>query len=156
VVSPGTEPLRIRPARREERAALEALQRRASEHSGAYREQLRAHPDAIELPAEQIEAGHVLVAEDAAGIAGFAAALPAGDAAWELDGLFVEPAQWQGGIGRRLVAGAADLARAAGARRLDVTANPDALDFYLRVGFAAGDEVSTRFGPGRRMSLSLG
>src|SRR4051794_20374206 len=115
VVSQETPPVRVRPARLEEREALEALQRRASEHSGTYREQLRAHSDAIALPAGQIARGHVLVAEDEDGVAGFSAILPPDGATCELDGLFVEPDRWRRGIGRRLVDGAAGVGRAGGA-----------------------------------------
>jgi hypothetical protein len=44
--------LHIRPALPEERLDLENLQRRASLALETYREQLEAHPDAIDLPAE--------------------------------------------------------------------------------------------------------
>ena len=53
----------IRLARREEHKALEDLQRNASLVWEEYREMLLAHPDAIELPLEQIKAGRVFVAE---------------------------------------------------------------------------------------------
>jgi len=46
-------------------------------------------------------------------------------------------------------------ARAAGARRIDVVANPNALGFYRKVGFRAVGEVATRFGPGLAMTLEL-
>jgi hypothetical protein len=49
--------LAIRLAQASEREALERLQRRSSMHDPMYRAQLAAHPDAIELPAEQITAG---------------------------------------------------------------------------------------------------
>ena len=67
--------LHIRPALPGERLALEALQRRASLALDAYREQLEVNPDAIALPAEQIERGHVLVAELGGRVAGFAVIL---------------------------------------------------------------------------------
>ncbi|HEY7981721.1 MAG TPA: hypothetical protein VID19_09595 [Candidatus Eremiobacteraceae bacterium] len=47
----------VRRAIPDERAALEALQRRASLVWEDYREALLAHPDAIALPIEQIESG---------------------------------------------------------------------------------------------------
>ena len=49
--------LSVRSARLDERAALEDLQRRSSMHEPMYRKQLAAHPDAIELPAAQIQDG---------------------------------------------------------------------------------------------------
>lgn len=46
-----------------ERSALEDLQRRASLIWEEDREALLAHPDAIELPIEQITTGRTMVAE---------------------------------------------------------------------------------------------
>ena len=71
----------------------------------------------------------------------------------ELDGLFVEPARWRTGIGRRLIEDALATARAAGAVRIEVVANPQAVAFYEAVGFVAVGEAQTRFGPAPRMSL---
>jgi hypothetical protein len=58
-----TQAIRTRVARWDERQALEELQRRSSMDGPVYRAQLDAHPDAIELPASQIAAGLVRVAE---------------------------------------------------------------------------------------------
>ena len=74
----GLAELDIRLARPEERDALEELQRRASLALNEYREQLLAEPDAVELPAEQIESGEVIVAVLDGQIAGFAAVLGEG------------------------------------------------------------------------------
>src|SRR3954449_1801406 len=64
--------LTLRDALREERGALEELPPRASLHEPTYRQQLLAHPDAIELPVERIDAGFVRVAELKGATAGFA------------------------------------------------------------------------------------
>ena len=90
--------LTIRPARVEERDALEELQRRASLALGEYNEQLEADPDAVQLPQAQIERGEVMVAELRGRIAGFAAVIVDRFEA-EIDGLFVEPELWRKGIG---------------------------------------------------------
>ena len=145
-MSKRAEALRIRVARPEEREALEALQRRASTALPEYREQLEAHPDAIDLPLEQIARGEVLVAEVEGKVAGFAAVIGG-----ELDGLFVEPELWKQGIGTALVRAAAHEARRRGLS-LTVTANPGARDFYEKCGFALEGEAETRFGPALRMS----
>ena len=139
----------LRDALPRERAALEALQRRASLHNEGDREAMLAHPDAIELPAEHIE--HTRVVERAGALAGFSVLLPGDDGAWELDGLFVEPEAMRGGLGRALVDDAARIAREHGATSIAVVANPHALKFYGRVGFTGAEEVATRFGPGYRM-----
>jgi len=138
--------MRIRLARAEERQALEDLQRRASLANDTDREALLAHPDAIELPAEQIAREQVFVAEADGDVFGFVA-LVDGD----LDGLFVEPQLWGRGIGKALVETAVHEARRKGLS-VTVIANPAALGFYQKCGFAVEGEAQTRFGPAIRMS----
>src|SRR4051794_1393703 len=95
----------IRSARIEEAADLEALQRRASDVWAEYREQLAAHPEAIEVPIDAIHDGRVRVAVDASDRPlGFSVVLAPAAGACELDGLFVEPQRMGSGVGRRLVA----------------------------------------------------
>jgi GNAT superfamily N-acetyltransferase len=120
---------------------------------------LLAHPEAFDLPADQIAEGYVFVAERAWQVLGFAVVLPTAEtagAAAELDGLFVEPGHWRAGIGRQLVAEAARRARAAGCTALDVTASPDAEPFYRRCGFVRTGVVQTRFDLAPRLRLALG
>jgi GNAT superfamily N-acetyltransferase len=143
----------IRPAVATEREALEELQFRASVHSTRYAEVLRAHPDAIEIPSWQFEKGLVRVAQDGDVVVGFAVLLAPVDGACELDAIFVEPHRMGAGIGRLLIDDAVARARHWGALRIEVVANPDAVSFYERVGFAGNDAVPTRFGAGRRMRL---
>jgi len=138
--------MRIRRAVAEERESLEELQRRASLANEDDREALLANPDAIELPAEQIERGEVFVADSDGHIAGFAALVGG-----ELDGLFVEPALWGRGIGRLLVEAAVHEARRKGLSAT-VIANPAARTFYEKCGFVVESEAQTRFGPALRMS----
>ena len=145
------DPTIIRAARISERGALEELQRRSSMHQPMYRAQLAAHPDAIELPAAQIAAGFVRVAEENGMIAGFAVLLERTADACELDGLFVEPDLWGQGIGRALVDAAAHEARKRGLS-LTVIANPSARLFYESCGFTVEGEEQTRFGVALRMS----
>ena len=149
----------IRPAHPSERQALEALQRRASLANEGDREALLSNPDAISLPEEQIIAGHVFVCElkEDAGekIAGFAALLARPDRNFELDGLFVEPGLWRGGIGRMLVDYCAGVARGHGAASLHVIGNPHAERFYQRNGFVAAGTMDTRFGVGLLMQKAL-
>lgn len=143
--------MRIRLARAEERERLEDLQRRASMALGDYRDQLEAHPDAVELPARHIALGGVLVAEVEGAVAGFAVVLDEDDRA-ELDGLFVEPVRWRQGIGKALVDEAVHLARDRGLSLMTVVANPAARDFYEKCGFTVEGEAQTRFGAALRMS----
>jgi GNAT superfamily N-acetyltransferase len=95
------EAISIRNAVPSEKAALEALQLRASLANEGDREALLANPDAIELPLEQIVSGDVFVLELGGQVAGFAAVLPRSDGDTELDGLFAEPNIRRRGVGRR-------------------------------------------------------
>ena len=145
-MSERAEAVTLRLARPEEHEELEKLQRCASLELADYREQLLANPDAIHLPPAQIANGQVIVAEFHGEIAGFAALVGG-----ELDGLFVEPDLWGGGIGRALINAAAHEARRKGLA-LTVIANPAARGFYESCGFTVEGETPTRFGPGLRMS----
>ncbi len=138
----------IRKARQDERAILEKLQRRASLVHEAYREQLLANPEIIELPASHI-AG-VIVAEVDGTVAGFAVVLGEGETA-ELDGLFVEPDLMGRGIGRTLVERAIADARDTGAARMQVISGPESAPFYERCGFVVVGDVQTQFAPALRL-----
>jgi ribosomal protein S18 acetylase RimI-like enzyme len=114
-----------------------------------------AHPDAIELPAARIDERLVRVADHSGVPAGFHVLLCIVDGACESDGLFVEPELWRSGIGRLLVRDAVAIARRQRATFVDVTANPEAVAFYRRVGFSEGNRTATRFGPARRMHMPV-
>jgi GNAT superfamily N-acetyltransferase len=145
----------IRPARLDERKDLIALQRRASLMWDEDRAALLAHPDAIDLPTDQIVGGHVFVWVEAGEVMGFGVVLPREDGGAELDGLFVEPEGWGRGIGRGLVAHAVEKARGRGCDVLNVVSNKRALGFYRKCGFEALGEVATRFSTGVAMVKGL-
>jgi len=138
----------IRPADASERKSLEALQTRASLNNPGDQAVLLAHPDAIEIPEGQIEAGRVFVAVQSGSVVGFAVILPRDDGDTELDGLFVEPNRWGQGIGRRLVEHCSQVARSGGSTALRVLGNPHAEGFYIRCGFTRSGTAETRFGVG--------
>jgi GNAT superfamily N-acetyltransferase len=145
----------IRDAARAEAAVLEALQRRSSAIWEQYREQLAAHPDAIELPQRFIGNGWVRVAVGGDDVpVGFSVVIPGGGAIDELDGLFVEPRHLKRGIGRALIDDAVARTAARGGRRLEVTAGP-AQGFYERTGFTVIGSAQTRFGPAVRMGRDI-
>ena len=147
--------LRIRNATATEAPVLEALQRRSSDVWEAYREQLAANPDAIELPQAFIDKGWVRVATDVDETpVGFSVVVPANGPVHELDGLFVEPDQMSAGVGRALLEDAAARASDQGAEALEVTAGP-AQGFYERVGFKLIGVAQTRFGPAVSMRRDL-
>jgi len=145
----------IRAAKPADQKALESLQWRASLNNPGDREALLAHPDAIELPIEQIELGGVFVAESAAAIVGFAAILPRSDGDSELDALFVEPETWRQGVGRALVEHCCLAAKGSGARVLHVVGNPHAKGFYEQCRFKQIGRKQMRFGVGLLMERVL-
>jgi GNAT superfamily N-acetyltransferase len=116
---------------------------------------LLAHPEAIELPVEQINAGLVFVAESQGKTLGFAALLPRDNGDLELDGLFVEPQSWRRGVGKALVDHCAAWARASSATTLHVIGNHHAEGFYHRCGFETVGPYQTQFGPALRMEMRL-
>jgi GNAT superfamily N-acetyltransferase len=145
----------VRTATMDERLALENLQMRASLVWDEYREALLANPDSVELSPDFITGGRTLVAERGGQCVGFAIVLARADGDADLDGLFVEPAQWRQGIGTRLIAECEVLAAASGAQILHVVANPRALGFYRACGFVLQGETATRFGLGFAMRHRL-
>jgi GNAT superfamily N-acetyltransferase len=147
--------VRVRPAVASERAFLEALQRRASLNNPGDREAMLANPEAIQLPLQQIIDGCVFVAEQDDSIKGFSVILPREDGDSELDGLFVEPACWQQGIGRALVEHSASAARSGGAKSLHVLGNAHAEGFYTACGFETSGTERTRFGMALVMKRTL-
>jgi GNAT superfamily N-acetyltransferase len=148
---PGLQDLVIRRAAISERNELEDLQLRASLTNAGDRDALLAHPDAIELPPAQIEAGGVFVAEWQGTIVGFAAVEPRADGESELDALFVDPRMRRRAIARALVAHCAGVARIRGSGFLHVVGNPHAREFYAACGFGEIGTAETRFGPGLLM-----
>jgi N-acetylglutamate synthase-like GNAT family acetyltransferase len=145
----------IRLAVRSEKGALEALQFRASLTNDGDRESILAHPDAIEIPEEQIVSGRVFLAERAGKIAGFSAVEPRADGETELDALFVDPDIRRRGVGRQLVDYCAEIARMNGSKSLHVVGNPHAMEFYLECGFTQIGITETRFGPGILLRKNL-
>lgn len=145
----------MRPAVASEQKQLEALQWRASLNNPGDRDALLAHPDAIELPLEQIRDEGVFVAEVEGSVMGFAAILPRENGDFDLDALFVEPSAWRQGIGRALVEHCAAAARDAGAESLHVVGNPHAEGFYSACGFNKLGTTQMRFGVGLLMKKTL-
>jgi GNAT superfamily N-acetyltransferase len=119
------------------------------------REALLANPDAIAVPAQQIAAGRVFVAERGRAMLGFSAVLPRADGDTELDALFVDPNSWRQGIGRLLVEHCTEVARAQGSTALHVVGNPHAEGFYVACGFERIGTVETRFGIGLSLQRML-
>jgi GNAT superfamily N-acetyltransferase len=116
---------------------------------------LEAHPDAIVVPVELVDRGQVRVAVQSDTVVGFSSYVITDAATWEVEDLFVRPDLMGQGIGRRLVDEMIAAATLSGCTQLEVTANPQALGFYEKLGFVAVGVVPTRFRPGIRMHRRL-
>lgn len=147
--------IHLRPARREEKAALEALQLAASLMWESDRAAILANPDACVIPEDQFAQDAVFVAERRGEIVGLGVVLRRADGEAELDGLFTHRGHWGQGVGRALVEEAERRARRWGAPFLNVTGNPNAEGFYLACGFAGFGVEATPFGKGLRLRKAL-
>src|SRR5262245_12661178 len=100
---------------------------------------LLARPEFLAFSGDGIAAGRTLVAVARPSgndrVVGFATVASGEDDDPELEDLFVDPAWRRRGIARQLVQQIVNTARKSGHRRLWVTGNPHALDFYLAAGF---------------------
>jgi ribosomal protein S18 acetylase RimI-like enzyme len=148
--------IHVRAARADDHPALTRIFRRASLSNDGDREALLAHPEVLTLADELLERGRTWVASfDDGVVVGFASSRTTEPGVLELDDLFVDPDSMRRGVARRLIASMATAAAAEDVVRIDVTANPHALDFYRAAGFVAGPRVDTELGAGRRMHLDV-
>jgi GNAT superfamily N-acetyltransferase len=98
------------------------------------------------------ERATVRVATDGSRILGFHAVEPVGAEA-ELSWLFVAVEAMGGGVGRLLFTDAVAVARAAGAPRMRIEADPNASAFYVRLGAVQVGEVPSSVIEGRVLPL---
>lgn len=146
----------IRPALQEDLPALGALKLRASLAWGDHTAELLALPEARQVPAEHLPYAFVAADPgDGGRVLGFATLLPADGLDAEIEDLFVDPAAWRQGVGRRLLAEAERRARAHGFQALHVIANTRALPFYEAAGFQVIGTVETMFAPAPEMRKAL-
>jgi len=144
----------IRPGTSADLVAASGVYRRASLSNAGDRDNLLAHPEYLILGPEGLAEGRTHVAEQDGSVVGFATWAETGGAI-ELEDLFVDPGYRRRGIATALVSRIAEVVRARGAERLEVTANPHALGFYRAVGFADCGIAETVFGAVPRMVLVL-
>jgi len=134
---------------------LQDVFRRSSLSNADDRANILAHPEVLEYSDEWVRRGCTRVAtDDGRRILGFATAVPIDDTL-ELEDLFVDPDWMRQGVGRALIRDIVARARGASVRRVEVTANPHAFEFYRAVGFVLDGDADTRFGPASRMHLDV-
>lgn len=139
--------LDIRLANPGDRQELIDLLWRASLVWDVVRQDLLDHPEVVDVDPAMIARNQIFVAQLGDRIVGFATIVPREGNDAELDGIFVEPAEWRKGIGMTLMHQIEREAQAWGANRLHVLASPNVEAFYLAAGFTATGEQKMRFGP---------
>jgi GNAT superfamily N-acetyltransferase len=135
-------------------AAASDVYRRASLSNAGDRDNLLAPAELLTLGPAGLAEGRTHVAEQDGSVVGFATWAETGGGI-ELEDLFVDPGYMRRGIATALVNCVAEIVRARGAERLEVTANPDVLGFYRTVGFIDCGVAETEFGTAPRMVLML-
>jgi GNAT superfamily N-acetyltransferase len=128
--------------------------RRASLSNAGDRDNLLAHPEYLVLGPEGLAEGRTQVAEQDGSVVGFATWSEA-DGIMDLEDLFVDPDYRRRGIAMALIGRIAEVLRARGVKRLEVTANPHAMEFYRAAGFIDCGVTETAFGTAPRMVLML-
>ena len=135
-------------------AAATSVYRRASLSNAGDRDNLLAHPEYLILGPAGLAEGRTHVAEEDGSLVGFATWIETVGAI-ELEDLFVDPGYMRRGIAVALINRIVEVLRARGVERLEVTANPDALEFYRAVGFIDCGVAETEFGTAPRMELAI-
>jgi ribosomal protein S18 acetylase RimI-like enzyme len=134
--------------------AARSVYRRASLSNEGDRPSLLAHPEYLILGPAGLAEGRTHVAEQDGTVVGFATWAEA-DGTIDLEDLFVDPDYRRRGLAAALVARTAEVLRARGVERLEVTANPHAMGFYRAAGFTDSGVAETEFGTAPRMVLRL-
>jgi GNAT superfamily N-acetyltransferase len=135
--------------------AISEIYRRASLSNPGDRDRLLAHPEYLVLEPDGLTEGRTHVAEENGVVVGFATWAETDDGSIELEDLFVDPKWMRRGIATALVNRICDVLRSRDADTLEVTASPDALEFYRAVGFIDTGITQTAFGSAPQMQLGL-
>jgi GNAT superfamily N-acetyltransferase len=123
----------VRPAHPDEGGALREICIAAKAHWGYEREQVERWAAAGDFSPSGIESKKTFVADESGRPVGWAS-LIADPEVCVLDDMWVEPGRIEQGVGTLLFQHALDLARRAGARRLEWEAEPNAVGFYEKMG----------------------
>jgi len=134
--------------------AASDVYRSASLANAGDRDNLLANLEYLVLGPEALAEGRTYIAEEEGSVVGFATWIEAGGI-FELEDLFVDPGWRRRGIATALLNRIAQILRARGVERLEVTANPHALGFYRAAGFTDCGVADTVFGTAPRMVLAI-
>jgi len=149
--------MQIRPARASDASTLSTVAVAAKQLWGYSPEDIERWRPQLTVSAAEITSHPTFVAELNSEVAGFYMLLPQ-QRAWVLEHFWIAPQFVRRGIGRALLAHAANTARLGGASTLAIDADPNAEEFYLACGAIREGSVAapTTSDPARiRPQLSL-
>lgn len=146
---------KLREARADEASALSALAMRSKAHWGYNAAFMRACETELTLTEEQIDSPEscTVVADRSGHLIGFHTLTLLADNEFELEALFVEPAQIGHGIGSLLVQDAVARATRGQGRRIIIQGDPHAAAFYRACGATLIGERESGSIPGRYLPL---
>lgn len=130
----------IRRALPEEASTLTTIALEAKRYWGYPERWIKHWESDLTISADYIRDHHVYVAEADGEILGFYALYVSGDKA-ELDHMWVTPAAIGRGIGKELFLDAMEKAAALKVRDVEISADPNAAEFYKRLGATQIGEV---------------
>jgi len=125
--------MQIRRARESEASALSALALNSKQYWGYSFQDIERWRPLLAVSSRDIASKPTFVAEVENEVVGFYLLSPKAQA-WELDHLWVSPKSARRGIGRALLAHAANSARLAGVSAITIDADPNAEPFYVACG----------------------
>ena len=149
--------IELRDARPDELESLSELCLRSKAVWGYDDAFIEACREELSLDPADLDQTLVQVAESDAGAVAVVQVSVEGDEAM-LDKLFVDPGSLRSGAGRRLLDWAVDAARRAGADHMVIEADPQAAEFYRRMGATDAGHAPSAAIPGRmlpRLVLAL-
>jgi GNAT superfamily N-acetyltransferase len=135
--------MKIRRASITDSGELTRVAHESKSHWGYPRRWIELWRDDLTITPEFIAGNEVYLAEEEGEVLGCfgLASGGTGEPLWTLEHFWVRPAAMGRGVGRALFERARELARTAGAARLEIDADPNAEPFYLRMGARRVGEV---------------
>lgn len=142
----------LREPRDDECAAITEQCLRSKAHWGYDAEFMEQCRDELVVTPAVLAENFALLAEQGGDIVGFAEVSLDGNTC-ELEKLFIDPEAMGNGIGRLLFDAAVHFARAQKVEAMTITADPDAVPFYKKMGAVQCGEVPSGSIAGRRLPL---
>jgi predicted N-acetyltransferase YhbS len=130
----------IRPAKSDEAAMLSEIAMEAKRYWDYPPEVMESWHSTLTLEAMHIDLSPPFVAEENGEVVGFYQLIADGDK-MELEHMWVKPQFMKKGIGKQLIAHAITSAKARGAKKMSIDADPNATAFYLTCGAYRVGEV---------------